>query len=109
MFTKEENESAKYTLHFLLERFLILIHPIIPQVTTIIAKEKNIDLLKIEFPKPKIGKSDLKLINKLSEFNSLIWKAKKEKNISLREPIQGIKIPKELKDFEKDIKACHKI
>jgi len=109
LFTKEENESAKYTLHFLLERFLILIHPIIPQVTTIIAKEKNIDLLKIEFPKPKIGKSDLKLINKLSEFNSLIWKAKKEKNISLREPIQGIKIPKELKDFEKDIKACHKI
>jgi len=112
LFTEEESESAKYTLHFLLERFLILMYPIIPQVTTIIAKEKDLDLLKIEFPKTKAGKnekSNLELINKISEFNSSVWKAKKEKNISLREPIQGIKIPKELKDFEKDLKACHKI
>ena len=84
-------------------------YPIIPQVTTIIGKEKNLDLLKIEFPKAKLGKSNLKLIEKIIDFNSSIWKAKKEKGISLREPIEGIKIPKELKDFEKDLKACHKI
>ncbi|OIO42117.1 valine--tRNA ligase [Candidatus Pacearchaeota archaeon CG10_big_fil_rev_8_21_14_0_10_31_9] len=108
-FGKEESDSAKYTLHFLLERFLILMYPIIPQVTTIIGKEKNLDLLKIEFPKAKLGKSNLKLIEKIIDFNSSIWKAKKEKGISLREPIEGIKIPKELKDFEKDLKACHKI
>jgi valyl-tRNA synthetase len=108
-FSKEESDSAKYTLHFLLERFLILMYPIIPQVTTIIGKEKNLDLLKIEFPKAKLGQSNLKLIEKITDFNSSIWKAKKEKGISLREPIEGIKIPKELKDFEKDLKACHKI
>ena len=109
IFSKEESDSAKYTLHYLLERMLILLYPIIPQVTSIIAEESNLDLIKIEFPKVKLGKSDLSLINKISDFNSLVWKTKKEKNISLREPISGIKIPKELKDFEKDLKACHKL
>ncbi len=48
-------------------------------------------------------------IEKILSFNSEVWKAKKEKSISLKEPISGIKIPKDLKPFEKDLKACHKI
>jgi valyl-tRNA synthetase len=108
-FTDEESTSAKYTLHFLLERFLTLIYPIIPQVTTLIAKEKGIDLLNSEWPKAELGKSNLELIEKLIEFNSKVWKEKKEKGISLRNPIEGIEIPKELSEFEKDLKACHKI
>lgn len=109
LFSKEESDSAKYTLHFLLKRFLTLIYPIIPQITSIIAKEEEIDLLKAEFPKVKLGKSDLKLINKIKEFNSKVWKAKKDSNIALRDPIENISIPKDLKDFESDLKACHKI
>ena len=41
------------------------------------------------------------------EFNSEVWKQKKEKGISLRAEISGIEIPKELADFEKDLKECH--
>jgi len=109
-FTKEESASARYTLHFLLERFLILVYPIIPQVTSLIAKEKGIDLLTAEWPKAKIGASDkLPLVNSLIEFNSEIWKIKKEKGISLRNPIKGIKIPKYLSDYEKDLRVCHNI
>jgi valyl-tRNA synthetase len=109
-FTDEESASAKYTLHFILERFLTLLYPIIPQITTIIAKEKGIDLLKAEWPKPKIGASDkLPLVNAIIDFNKEVWKIKKEKGISLRNPIEGIKIPKELIHFEKDLKACHNI
>ena len=111
-FSNEESESAKYTLHHLMERFLILSYPIIPKITNLIAKEKNLDLDKIEFPKySKVtkGKSNLELINKIKEFNSLIWKMKKEKNISLRDSIEGIKIPKDLDAFKKDLIACHKI
>ncbi len=108
-FSNEEANSAKYTLHFLLERFLELIYPIIPQITSTIANEKKIDLLFSEFPKPKIGKSKLELVNKLIEFNSNVWRIKKDKGISLKEGIEGIKIPKDLEDFEKDLKACHKI
>ncbi len=109
LFSKEEQMSAHYTLHFLLERFLTLIYPIIPQITSTIAKENKIDLLHEKFPKHTKVSSDLKLINKILDFNSLIWKAKKEKGISLKEPIEGIKIPAELKDFEKDFMECHRL
>ncbi len=106
-FTKEETESAKYTLHFLLERFLILIYPILPQITTFIAKEKNIDLSK--FPESKKINSNLSLIDELMKFNSEIWKKKKDKGISLRSEIKGISIPKNLKEFEEDLIVAHNI
>jgi valyl-tRNA synthetase len=108
-FTKEESESAKYTLHFLLERFLILIYPIAPQIASVIAKEKNIDLLSLEFPKAKKGKSELKLIKNIMDFNSEVWKSKKDKGISLREHLEGINLPKDFKLFEKDLIACHNL
>ena len=106
-FTKQESESAKYTLHFLLERLLILLYPIIPQITSVISEEKGINIFKQEWPKTNIGKSDLKLVEKIMEFNSEVWKQKKEKGISLKAEVSGIKIPKELKEFEKDLKATH--
>ncbi len=108
-FTDEESSSAKYTLHFLLERLLTLLYPIIPQITTLIAKEKGIDLLRLEWPKVNIGESNLELIEKITDFNSQVWKTKKEKGISLRDPIKGIQIPEELILFEKDLKSCHNI
>ena len=108
-FSKEASDSAKYTLHFLLERFLILLYPITPQITSIIAKEKGINLFEAEYPKAKKGSSDLYIIEKIIEFNGMVWKEKREKEISLRNPIKGIKIPKELNDFEKDIILAHNI
>lgn len=108
-FTDEESESAKYTLYFLLERLLILLYPIIPQVTTLIAEERGMNLLKVEWPEIKLGNSNLQLVEELINFNGKIWKKKKEEGISLRNPIEGIEIPTELSEFEKDIKACHNI
>jgi len=110
-FNEEESKSAKYTLHFLLERFLHLIYPIIPQVTTTIANEKKINLLKAEWPKANVRDADevdIK-IRLIMEFNSLVWKTKKDKGISLRNEISGIKIPKKLKKFEKDLIATHNL
>lgn len=108
-FSEEESNSAKYTLHFLLERTLFLLYPIIPQITTTIAKEKGIDLLKESWPEQTKIKDEKDKIQKLMEFNSEVWKQKKEKGISLKNPIEGISIPKELEEFSKDLKACHKI
>lgn len=108
-FSKEESNSAKWTLHYLLERFLLLVYPVIPQITSLICEEKGIDLLKSEWPEEYIGKSNLKLINKIMEFNSWIWKHKKERGISLRSPVQKMKIPDELKDFEKDLIIAHNL
>ncbi|MFA4953335.1 MAG: valine--tRNA ligase [Candidatus Pacearchaeota archaeon] len=107
-FSKEESDSAKYTLHFLLERLIIFLYPIIPQITSVIAEEKRIDLFEAKWPTIKLGKSkDLILVKKIMDFNSEVWKIKKEKGISLRDSIEGIKISKELKRFEKDLKAAH--
>ncbi len=109
IFTNEESESARYTLHFLLERLITLLYPVIPQITSVIAGEFKIDLLNAEWPKSKKSKHDKKLIEKLMDFNKEIWKSKKEKGISLKESIEGISIPKELRTFDKDLIACHKI
>ncbi len=108
-FSKEQSDSAKYTLHFILERFLHLVYPVIPQATSLIANEKGIDLLKAEFPKSSKINSDLSLVKKISDFNSLVWKTKKEKGISLRDEISGIDIPEDLVDFKEDLVSCHKL
>ncbi len=108
-FTNEESSSAKYTLHYLFERFLFLIYPIIPQITSLIAEEKGINLSKEKFPIANKMKSNLKLIDKLMDFNSRVWKEKKEKGLSLKSEIKNIKIPKELKAFEKDLTVTHNI
>lgn len=107
-FSKEETDSAKYALHFLLERFLILVYPIIPKISSLIMKEKGFDLLKAEWPKTEKIKSNLKLVDEIMEFNSEIWKKKKEKGISLRDEIK-IDIPKNLEKFKKDLIAMHNI
>jgi valyl-tRNA synthetase len=110
-FNKEESESAKYTLHHLLERLITLLYPIAPQITSIIGKELNIDIHNSEFPEIKKERKfdKMYLIKSITEFNSTVWKTKKDKNLSLKEPISGIEIPKELKVFEKDLKACHNL
>jgi len=110
-FSKKESESAKFTLYYLLERFLRLIYPIIPQITSTIALEMKIDLLKSEFPESEKveHKNSDKIISKIMEFNKSVWKKKQESGISLREGISGVEIPKELEDYKKDLRVCHKI
>ncbi len=107
-FTKAESESAHFTLHILLERLILLLHPIVPQITSVIAQELKLSLETLPLFKAKKTDSE-KPINALEEFNSHVWKTKKEQSISLREPIKGIKIPKELKAFEKDLIAAHRL
>ena len=42
------------------------------------------------------------------EFNSRIWRMKKERGLSLRSPIKA-EIPRRLKPFRKDLIAMHNI
>ncbi len=108
-FTDDESNSAKWTLHFLLERLLFLLYPIIPQMTSVIAKAKGIDLLNSEWPNSEYSEEDLSLVDLVTEFNSRVWKEKKENGVSLRDAIKGIDIPEKLTNFEKDLRACHNI
>ena len=109
VFSEKEQKSAHYTLHYLFERYLYLVYPIIPQVTSVVGEKYGIDMAKAAFPIANKGTSDLSKITKIIEFNSSVWKAKKEKAIALNAKIEGIEIPQELAEFSKDLKACHNL
>lgn len=106
LFTKEQKDSAHYALHFLLERFLLLAHPIMPQITSTILH--NLKIKTDTFPKYQKSKTNTDLVDAITQFNKKVWKKKKDQGISLRESIKAT-IPKDLKPFESDLKACHKI
>ncbi len=116
-FTAEENNSAKYTLYFILERLLVLFYPVIPQITTTIGKELKLDLLKSEFPKVNYKfverrvrmNNEIACINAMESFNKEIWKTKKEIGLGLMDKISKINIPNNLRRFEKDLVGCHKL
>lgn len=109
IFSKQEQESAQYTLHHCLRTILKLLSPITPLVTdklytTLYHKEIH----KEKFPKQEKVMTKIKR-EQLLELNSIIWKAKKEKNLPLKTEIKKITISKEFKTIEKDLKATHKI
>lgn len=108
-FSKDESESAKYTLYYLLEKLIYLLYPIIPQVTSVIGNELGFSLHEAEFPKVKKKDNTIKTIEEIMSFNSEVWKQKREQNISLKESIKNIKIPTNLKDYEKDLTSCHNL
>jgi valyl-tRNA synthetase len=45
---------------------------------------------------------------KIVEFNSKVWKEKKDRGLSLKDSIK-VEIPKELKIFERELKLMHNI
>lgn len=115
--TKQEKESASFVLYHSLLAILKLIAPIMPFITEEIykthfiknEKDKSIHLSKWpEKIKIQENKNDKEIFDSLLEFNSNVWKEKKEKGISLREEI-SIKIPKELDKYSKDLAAMHNI
>lgn len=109
-FTSAEQESAFYTLHTVLKSVLLLLAPITPFITDHIWRKlygrKSIHLER--FPRPTWPKDYAKYTDKIFEFNSRIWGLKKSRNLSLRDEIAE-EIPEELKIFEKDLKAMHRI
>ena len=109
-FSKAEQRAAWFTLHTCLKTLLLLLAPIAPFVCEAIwlklYSKKSIFLER--FPKARWKSKLSKLTQKLVEFNSEVWEAKKRKGLSLKDSIK-FEIPKELKIFEKDLKAMHNI
>ncbi len=109
-FTKEEQDSALYTLHHCLDTILKLLAPIIPMVTFRLYKDlRERDIHFEQFPKaskqakPKFSGAEL------VELNSMIWKAKKDKGLSLKAEVKLAILPKKLMAIEKDLIATHGI
>ncbi|MEM1677083.1 MAG: leucine--tRNA ligase [Nitrososphaerota archaeon] len=109
-FTKREQKSAWHTLHTVLKNILIMLAPITPFITEEIWRKlyskKSIHLQK--FQKPRWSKRYAKYTEHIINFNSRVWSIKKERNLSLKDPID-IEIPRELRIFKKDLIAMHNI
>ena len=88
---------------------LKLLAPIIPFITHTVYKNMYTkDIHSEQFPLlPKIT-TTLKTEN-IIEINSMIWKAKKEKNLPLKTEVLSLTLPITFKSLQKDLKATHKI
>ena len=109
-FTESEQKSAQFTLHLVLKTILKLLAPITPFVTDHIWRELyGKKALHLEqFPTAEWDVKFSEFTKKIMDFNSQVWNEKKSKQMSLKDEIE-MKIPLELKPFEKDLKAMHKI
>jgi len=105
-FTKQEQNAACYTLHYCLDNILKLLAPVIPLMTYKIYKElKNKDIHSENFPK-QIKEYKIKFTTKdITELNSKIWKAKQDKNLSLKAEIKKLTLPLKFKSIQKDLKS----
>ena len=109
-FNSKEQRAAWFALHEVLRTILLLLAPIIPFMTDEVWRrlysKKSIHVQ--EFPKPRWSTTYTKYTEDLIEFNSMIWKMKKERGLSLRSPIKA-EIPRKLKPFRRDLIAMHNI
>ncbi|MDW7978151.1 MAG: valine--tRNA ligase, partial [Candidatus Caldarchaeum sp.] len=109
-FDAEEQKAAQYTLHTVFKTTLLLLAPITPHITeylwTRLYSQKSIHLQR--FPKPVWGKEYTSYTSKITDFNSMVWSLKKSKGLSLKDEVE-VSVPPELKLFEKDLKAMHRL
>jgi len=108
-FSEAERNAAIKTLRDVLGKILEIIYPIEPAMTHFLYKElfgKEIE--KKEWPKEEKIKSDV-VGTEFIEFNSAIWKAKKDHGKSLKDEVKKAVAPRSLKPVEKELRAMHNI
>ena len=110
-FSAQEKGSAVYTLNYVLRNTLLILAPITPFISesiwTGLYSKNSIHYEKM--PEWRDMDGDLSVLGeKLMEFNSKIWNLKKEKKLSLRDPIKE-DIPAELEPFSRDLKSMHNL
>jgi valyl-tRNA synthetase len=89
-----------------------MLAPILPFITSTIFRDlRHKDVHAQPFPVPdvKVLKSRRAFKTEdIVELNGKVWKAKKDKGMSLRSEMRSVTLPQKLKPLERDIKAAHK-
>ena len=106
------DEAAAWTLHRIVRDLLTSLSPICPFFThylsTTLYRHSSVDVRK--FPDIIESKSKLlNLTNPVIEFNSEVWKLKKDSGISLNTEISNVKIPEELTILSESLTRMHRI
>ncbi|MEI7961444.1 MAG: valine--tRNA ligase [archaeon] len=108
-FSEEERNAAVKTLREVLRKALEIQYPINPSFTYFIYKALFSEEIHTK-PFPQIDEHKTEINGKeFVEFNSAVWKAKKDAALSLKDPIKMAIAPLSLKSAEKEIKATHNI
>jgi len=109
-FSKEEQRAAWLTLHEVLKTILLLLAPIIPFFTDYVWRRlySRRSIHRERFPRPRWSVGYAGYTEDLIRFNSMVWRMKKERGLSLKDPIK-VEIPRRLKPFEGDLVAMHNI
>ena len=108
----DDDEIASWTLHRIVRDILTTLSPICPFFThylsTTLYGNSSVDVREF----PAIIPSDknlLKLTDSLIEFNSEVWKTKKDAGISLNTEISDIVIPEELEILTTSLNRMHRM
>jgi valyl-tRNA synthetase len=109
-FSKSQQRAAWFTLHTVLKNVLLLLAPITPFLTDHIWQQlyshKSIHVQKL--PKPAWSKAHKRYTESVLSFNREVWKVKKEKNLTLRDPVE-IQVPRALAPFKDDLSRMHSL
>lgn len=113
-FSRRLQRGAWFTLHKCLETILKLLAPICPFITEAIWLElyskESIHIQRFPEKKEEWKDSLINLLPNLMEFDNAIWQYKKKNNIALNQELDAtIYAPIDLKPFEDDLKAMHRI
>ena len=109
-FGKEEQNGGLYTLHYCLDVLLHLLAPMLPMITYKIYQElRGKDIHFEKFPEVKKEYTQTFTKEDLMELDGIIWKAKKDKGLSLKADVKEAVIPESFKCIEHDLKLTHRI
>ncbi len=102
--------AACWTLHTVVQRVLLLLAPIAPFISHYYADAVyGLDVHRAALPEPLGFDAPDGLTDAVTEFNSLVWKTKKEQGVSLAQGIDGIDIPEPLQPMQDVLVAMHKL
>ena len=113
----EGDEGATWTLHRVVRDLLCAFTPICPFFTHYLSStlygKSSVDVRSFpRLPSNAIGKeaeSMRALTPVISEFNSMVWKLKKDSGLSLKSPVSDVSIPPELSIMENTLVQMHSI
>ena len=113
----EGDEGASWTLHRVVRDLLCAFTPICPFFTHYLSStlygKSSIDVRSFpRLPSNTVGKeaeSMRALTPVISEFNSMVWKLKKDSGLSLKSPVSDVSIPPELSIIENTLVQMHSI
>ncbi len=112
-FTAQDEAAARYTLNRVLDTLLLLLAPVIPFITNrIYADMRGKDIHVLSFPQTDKSLEKKRMPFKtedIMELNSKIWKAKKDKGLSLKTEMKSVMLPEKLEPISKDLIYTHNI